>query len=466
MIVAHACPVGLLALRYNGNKSKVLRNFIQIAIFVAAIGVLYLPVREYFLSSAVTADLEQLDYLLADFEVVDPKKVYIRALELDRHLHYAWRVYLPEDTAYRIVTMSYGGTGMGATRGIPARSFVMRLRIEITSSEYRYFYSFDGGGGGGGRGRWSIRQDSDEIWQLGDSKRVQVRQFGKGQTVEVNVDQPIEMLSLHTLSDNLPSDKSKPVFLCRIVPAAMNIMTGEKLKLPAGERGMIWEHHVSGSSLIVNTTTNKSKPTRLPGISLWFAMVLFSAIIVWLGLRAERKVKESKVAELKAMIGESVVKDFDAFGVKSISDLPGSLGSAPSAIKHDRLCEVYLPRGGSYEICFAGSGIGPAGFPKPDERFAIESGYRKIRLSAEKENADWKFSLLVNENVILSRTFDGGIGVATLFAGYSYHGETKQQSTDQRLELIRNMLGPSTATTSTGKSLGVGDGILIWIEKK
>lgn len=211
-------------------------------------------------------------------------------------------------------------------------------------------------------------------------------------------------------------------------------------------------------------TTSTVKRLRVPGISLRFTMVLFTAIIVWFALRADRKFKETKIAELKAILGETIVKDFEAYGIKSIQDV--LFDPRPNSGKVNRTCEVYLPRGGSYEICFAGTGIGPTGFPTPEERLSIESGYRKIELHAERADDHWKFKAEVDDRTFMSRTFDGGILSASLFAGYRHHGETRQQSTDQPLELIRNMLGPITPKTPTGKALALGDGIMIWIERK
>lgn len=104
--------------------------------------------------------------------------------------------------------------------------------------------------------------------------------------------------------------------------------------------------------------------------------------------------------------------------------------------------------------------------PRAEESINLKSGYRQVELQVEKLADVNRFSLLLDENIQLTRDFDGGIPLNSFFIGVCSAYDTKQQSVNEPLEIIRNMLGPFTPVSPTGKPLAAGDGIMIWIEKR
>lgn len=209
-----------------------IRNAIQVCLCVAAIIALYLPIREYFVNRTVTAELDKLTYFLGDFKVHDPKKVYIRALETNEHLRYAWRVYFPENTDYvksfSISGIGGGGGGVGSaisSHGRPARQFVLHMKVDITPD--RIQIGLWGGDRGGSR--WSSIQDRDHRLQgLLNPKWTMVKQLGKGETVEVEVDQELVLLELG-------NESYSTLASARIIPVAMEIMTPEEMQAMTAE---------------------------------------------------------------------------------------------------------------------------------------------------------------------------------------------------------------------------------------
>jgi hypothetical protein len=216
----------------------------------------------------------------------------------------------------------------------------------------------------------------------------------------------------------------------------------------------------------------RRRDRRMPGLSLRMMFIVVTAFAVFLALRSRRTVTERKIAELKAILGEISVTNIDQLAIKHSSSQmePPSFNGKPPA-KKTWVGELFLPRSESYRLCFAGSGIGPTELPNAEKIFQIQSGYRRIELSVEKDavekDADvCRFSVLVDEEVQWTREFDGSIPLNWFFDGVCQADETKQQSTDEPLEIIRNMLGRNALRTPASIPLAADEGIVVWIEKR
>lgn len=193
------------------------------------------------------------------------------------------------------------------------------------------------------------------------------------------------------------------------------------------------------------------------GLSLRTLMILFTAIIVWMGLRADRLIKEKSIAEKKSLLGELSVTDLDLFGIRSAELNPSDLLNVE--------WEVYLPRESGFQICWARSSIAALGLPASYSKCNVPSGFRKLKIEADKEHDNWNVILLVDGKAAMSEKYDGNMAKGVLLRGRKYNRVDTQQLTIQPLELMRNIFNPNAMSAPLGTTLGTGEGILIWIEK-
>ena len=79
------------------------------------------------------------------------------------------------------------------------------------------------------------RKHRDEIQKLLDPELALVEQFGKGETVEVEVDQVVVLLTLGTESAKALAEPIDPLARAKIIPAAMHIITREEMQAMSSE---------------------------------------------------------------------------------------------------------------------------------------------------------------------------------------------------------------------------------------
>ncbi len=196
-------------------------------------------------------------------------------------------------------------------------------------------------------------------------------------------------------------------------------------------------------------------------MSLRFAMIVFTALTIWMGLSAKRVEKERRITELRSKLGDFSARDENKFEVRR---------------SYSSLWDVYLPYSGAFDLCLATQGAAKPGTPPAEKRVRISSGYVQINALVGgllNDNGSPEFVLKVSVNGVEQITLGLGNGSQITNARLPNRPTNSiTQSTDQPLELIRMLpivgtgVSPGqTGNSNLGQSTPVNE-LVLWIEKR
>lgn len=204
------------------------RNTLNLGILCGALFVMYLPINEYFAHRAVTNELADLRLQLKDFDIADPNKAYFQAIETGKPLEFAWRIYLPKNCRLT-QEMDFSNSGLNTrkepkrgarSRSVeaPARISVFRLTIVRDNESLQINSAF---GHSGQRTQFPAKGNGNsKLHENFDPAAIVVRQAAVGKSIEVNLDESIELIAIEKKGDN---DDGSPSALL-ILRAALDLM--------------------------------------------------------------------------------------------------------------------------------------------------------------------------------------------------------------------------------------------------
>ncbi len=197
------------------------RNLIDTLVLSAIIYLATLTFFERKRLAPINQEWVRLKAALGEFEVVDPNKVYVRAIPTNRPLEFAWRIYLPKGFDYYEILTLGKGEFPSMRRDSPlleAKEYVVRANLR----QYDQIYSLEVSGA---VPKIEVVSESEKlpkvesIRQLLDPQFASITQLGHGQTMEVSVDNKtrIELLDIR-INSNFASQEEQGIARYALLP--------------------------------------------------------------------------------------------------------------------------------------------------------------------------------------------------------------------------------------------------------
>ncbi len=262
------------------------RHLIDLAILA---GIIYFAALTYGERSAISAldrELKPRQATLGELKVVDPAKIYVKALRTESPFDFAWRVYLPKNHGtVELLTMGNGEFPRYRSRG--GYHEPKELVIRASLRQYDQLYTLQVYGGVAPLDiikEMKVLPAIESIQQLLDPKLAAIRQVGTDGTQEFSTEDDIELLKV-VVRDSDGGQKNKPLRVTAYLPSASCLLISSR-------------HWVEGLS-VGNEAASEPAPARLsrPGwrrvlkIPLRTALLLMTLVASWLALRVSQAEK-------------------------------------------------------------------------------------------------------------------------------------------------------------------------------
>lgn len=154
----------------------------------------------------IRAKIEQMTRTTGDLVITDPDRIHVLALDTGEPLHFAWRIYLPADYELIRRETSSSSVTVSPTSGgdpIPAREVILRVHFrESADGPLNLYERHEDGSHREYFGSVSLAKVLH-----GRFDKVIVEQLGARKAVSVDMDEPLDLLSL-----KLPADLEAEYF--------------------------------------------------------------------------------------------------------------------------------------------------------------------------------------------------------------------------------------------------------------
>ena len=152
--------------------------------------------------AALAAHHARLVAAAGELAIEDPALIYLKALETDDPLHFAWRVHLPGKINLKVKTRMGGSSSNSGWHSDP-QDFIARVRLrEEAPNQVRVYTKFAGGGG-------STGYDSPELARFlrERANELKAEQAGRTETAAINPNAAKPTVLVHI---GLPAGAPRP----------------------------------------------------------------------------------------------------------------------------------------------------------------------------------------------------------------------------------------------------------------
>lgn len=173
-----------------------MHRLLQTGLILLIVAGVALVVRQRQRLQAYRVEAARLQAKWGALQVDVPEKIYLRAVQTDDPLHFAWRLHLPGGTTYSLVNRLANGYTSASIQATDPVEFLARCHLRIGDDGLETFVDVHASGQGGHR---SVRQNNfGELAELitATDQPLSIELLGAGKAVMLEPDQPATLLQI------------------------------------------------------------------------------------------------------------------------------------------------------------------------------------------------------------------------------------------------------------------------------